>query len=926
MLNKEKLFDSVSQVALTAFAVTALGALTPAFAAQTAATTANTTEVEEVVVTGSRVVRDGYEAPTPVTVVGLEAIEQNAPAVLADALTKLPQFAGTISAATAPFSSRTAGTAILNLRNLGTKRTLVLVDGQRYAPGNTDGSVDVNTVPSALIQRIDIVTGGASAAWGSDAVAGVVNFVLDSNFTGLKGQVQGGVSEHGDNGQFGTTLSYGMPVGDRGHIILSAEYFTSPGIRTIQDRDWSKDPRQNTLFTNPTYTATNGQPRFMLIPYVYQTDIAYNGLIYSGPLKGTTFTDDGRPTPYQYGRLVSGTFQAFDRPTENYFSGREEPLVNALTRGSFFFRGSYELTDSLTARFTALYNETTVSDHFNAINYLSAPRATNMVIQRDNAFLDATTRARMVTANVTNFVLAKGFRELPAQRVFNRNDVSSFTPSLEGKFENGWTWSAYFTHSNNQYKLELRDTVNYPRVTLATDAVFNSAGSIVCRSTLTNPTNGCIPIDPFGTGGVSQAAFNWMSGVSYQKGDMSRNAAGAQMHGDMFSTWAGPISFAVGGEWRVDEANFTSDLSSQNNEWLSGNYKPIAGKFSVWEGFGEVVVPLAKDETWAKALDLNAAARFTDYNLAGSVATWKIGATYAPIDDIHFRVTRSRDIRAPNINELFTGAEQTIATVRDPFDPVSPNASKTILQFAGGNTKLTPEKADTTSFGVVLQPTFLPGFSASIDYYNIDVKDTIGQLTLQDEVDRCVAGNQALCALFTRTANGSLATITRPFLNLAFATNRGIDFDARYTTPLFGGDISVQFLATYLAENSTSDGTKKIDRAGDAGVGYTPHWRGDLIFTYSLEPATVFTTLHYVGAGNYDNTLKEGTDLVGNHIPSRLYVNIGGTWKIETSSVNYEVYLNMDNVADVTPPFPMLLNPNYDRIGRMFRGGLRFKY
>ena len=925
MPKKDKLYVSVSQVALMAFTVAAFGAVPQAFAAQTAAGAAP--EIEEVVVTGSRVVRDGYEAPTPVTVVGAETLERSAPAVLADALTKLPQFSGSTSTQTASIGSRGAGQAILNLRNLGAKRTLVLVDGQRVAPGNIDGSVDINTVPSGLVQRVDIVTGGASAAWGSDAVAGVVNFVLDSNFTGLKGQIQGGVSEYGDNGQFGTTLSYGTAIGDRGHIIMSAEYFTTPGISTIQARDWSKDPRPNPLVTNPTYTATNGQPRFYLLPYVYQTDIVYNGLIYSGPLKGTTFTNDGAPTPYQYGRILSGTFQAFDRPTENYFSGREQGLVNKLSRGSFFFRGSYDLTDSITARFTANYNEAVISDSFVAINYTSAPRATNMVIQRDNAFLDAATRARMVTANVKNFVLAKGFREMPAQLVNNRSDIVNFAPSLEGKFDNGWTWSAYFSHSNNRFNLQLKDVINYPKLAQSVDAVLNSAGSVVCRSTLTNPTNGCIPTDPFGTGGMSMAAFNWMSGTSYQKGDLTRDASGVQMHGDMFSTWAGPISFAVGGEYRKEKADFNSDLSSQNNEWLTGNYKPIKGTFSVWEGFGEVVVPLAKDEAWAKSLDLNAAARFTDYNLAGSVVTYKVGATYAPVDDIHFRATRSRDIRAPNINELFTGAEQTIATVRDPFDPVAPNASKTILQYAGGNTSLTPEKADTTSVGVVFQPSFLPGFSASIDYYNIDVKDTIGQLTLQDEVDRCVAGNQALCALFTRAPNGALTTITRPFLNVAFASNRGIDFDARYTTPLFNGDFGIQFLASYLAENSTSDATSKIDRAGDAlQAGGAPHWRADLTFTYKLDPASVFANLRYVGSGKYDNTLVEGVDLVGNFIPSRVYLNVGGTWNIDTETAHYEVYLNMDNVADVTPPFPALGSANYDRIGRMFRAGLRFKY
>lgn len=914
---------STSRVALMAVAATAIAGIpSAAVFAQTAAS-AGGADIAEIVVTASRVVRDGYEAPTPVTVVGEEQISQSAPAVLADALTKLPQFSGSQSTQTASFGSRGAGQAILDLRRLGAKRTLVLVDGMRVAPGNMDGSVDINTIPSGLVERIDIVTGGASAAWGSDAVAGVVNFVLDSDFTGVKGQIQGGVSEYGDNRQFGATLNYGTAIGDRGHIILSGEYFTSPGIPTIQARKWSKDPRVNALFTNPNFTATNGQPRYMILPYVYQTDIVYNGLIYSGPLKGTTFTDNGTPTPYQYGHLLQGTFQAFNRPTENYFSGREQGLVNALSRGSFFTRGSYDFTDSVTARLTASWSEAVVSDSFVAINYTSAPRAFNTVIQRDNAFLDANTRARMVSANVTSFVLAKGYREMPAQLVNNMSDILYVAPSIEGRFDNGWTWDAYYSRANNRFKLQLKDVINYPKLALATDSVLNAAGNVVCRSSLTSPGNGCIPINPFGTGGMSLDAFNWMSGTSYQKGTMTRNAAGASLRGDLFSTWAGPISFAVGAEWRSDEADFTSDTQSQNNEWLTGNYKPIAGKFNVKEGFGELVVPLAVDESWAKALDLNGAIRVTDYNLSGTVVTWKIGATYTPVDDIRFRATRSRDIRAPNINELFTGAEQTIATVRDPFDG---NVSKTILQFAGGNTALSPEIADTLSLGVVFQPAFLPGFSASVDYFNIDVKDTIGTLTLQEQVDRCAAGNQELCALLTRTPTGAITHILRPFLNLAFATNRGVDFDARYTTPLFDGDLSVQLLATYLDESSTSDGVTTIDRAGDAGIGFTPRWKGDLTLTYRLNPATVFANIRYVGAGKYDNTLREGADLVGNHLPSRAYLNIGAAWEIEAQSVNTELYLNMDNVFGITPPFPMLSSPNYDRIGRMFKGGVRFRY
>ena len=271
--------------------------------AQNAAPAAEDNSAVEVVVTATRVKRDGYQAPTPTSVIGEEELNAKAPANIADFVNELPSLAGSITPTTATQSigPGTAGINALNLRNLGANRTLVLLDGQRVGASTLTGWVDVNQFPNALIKRVDVVTGGASADWGSDAVAGVVNFVLDKDFTGVKGEAQGGVTTYGDNGEYKLSATAGTGFADkRGHVLLSYEEAHSDGVQGVP-RSWYNGSK---LFFNPNYTATNGQPQLIASAGVGFATATPGGIITTGPLKGTYFGPGGTPLQFNYGSII----------------------------------------------------------------------------------------------------------------------------------------------------------------------------------------------------------------------------------------------------------------------------------------------------------------------------------------------------------------------------------------------------------------------------------------------------------------------------------------------------------------------------------------------------------------------------------------------------------------------------------------------
>ena len=484
-----------------------------------------------------------------------------------------------------------------------------------------------------------------------------------------------------------------------------------------------------------------------------------------------------------------------------------------------------------------------------------------------------------------------------------------------------------------------------------------TTGAIVCRTTLTNPTNGCVPYNIFGTGMVSDAARNYVLGTTFGRTRLTENVFAANLRGDPFSTWAGPVSIATGIEHRREAVSGSNDplTTATVRPYFAGNFFASFGAYDVTEGYFEAVVPLAKNLAFAKSLDLNGAVRATDYSTSGYVTTWKLGVTYQPVDDITFRVTRSRDIRAPNLGELFQSGQTSTTSLVDPFRN---NTSSTVSQVTSGNLGLTPEKADTFGAGVVLTPRFLPGFAASFDYYSIKIRDAISTLNAASVLSLCQQGNTVYCAQITRlpagnptvnglTAIGSIAVFP---VNVARQISRGMDFEASYRRPFADGTISLRGLATRFLKNYTNDGvTLPTETVGTNGTNGTlrnslPKWRYLASIGYDRDPVAISFTARGFSAGVLNTSYIECTTgcpvstpahmtVNNNQVPGATYFDGNFTLKL---AHGIETFLAVDNIANKDPAqvafgtaigaAPLSVNPLlYDVLGRTFRAGVRFK-
>jgi outer membrane receptor protein involved in Fe transport len=905
------------------------------------ATSQSSEPASDIVVTGTRVVRDGYEAPTPTTVLGSADIAARAPTHIADYLNQLPSLAGSTTPRTsiAALSTGAAGLNALNLRNLGVNRTLVLLDGQRVGASSLDGLVDINQFPTALVKRIDVVTGGASAGWGSDAVAGVVNFVLDKEFTGLKAEVQGGVTTYGDDKAYKVALTAGTSfLDDRAHFVISAEAAYNAGTDGLGSRKWY---RATKFFNNPAYTATNGQPRLIVRPNAGFATATPGGIITSGPLSGIHFGEGGVPLQFNYGSIVSGMYMVGgDARYADW--GDTGDLNPELGRQSVYARTSFD-----------------VSDHFELFAQLTYARATshvafgsqynygNITIRGDNAFIPATVAARVAALGITSFSLGSLNADL-GPITFNSNR-HSWRPVIGAKgdfnaFGTNWTWDAYAQRSVSRSYSEVNTTIT-PNYNAAIDSVRNANGQIVCRSTLTDPTNGCVPYNIFGTGVNNQAALNYVKGTAWLRSTIKQDVAAANLQGNPFSTWAGPVSVAVGFEHRRESVTGSNDPLSPARSYWAGNYNASRGSYHVTEGYLETVVPLAKDTSFAESLDLNGAIRATDYSTSGYVTTWKLGLTYSPIKDITIRATRSRDIRAPNMAELFQANQTATSTIMDPFNG---NASVTAFQVTSGNLNLQPEKADSYGAGVVVQPQFLPGFAASVDYYSIDIKDALSNITAQVLVNQCFTGNTAFCGSITRNAAGAITTVNVRPVNLAKQIARGLDFEASYRRPIGEGNLTLRFLATRYIKNYFNNGinaptdTVGTNYARGSAAGSLPKFSYNASVGWDQGKLGLLLTARGFSSGVYDTSYIECTancptsttqnmTIDDNHLPGAIYFDANINYKFME---RVEAFLSVDNVLNKDPGTvgwnsggsPLDTNQTlYDTLGRRFRVGIRFK-
>lgn len=964
-----------------------------------------TGEGDDIVVTGSRVVRDGFQAPTPVQVLSEEDIENSSPTNnIADFVNQLPALAASIrpSNSRLELSNGQAGINALNLRSLGTVRTLVLVNGRRSVGSTANGVVDVNTIPQALVQRVEVVTGGASAAYGSDAVAGVTNFVLNNEYEGLKLETDTGITERGDGFNYSAALTGGFSFAEgRARLVVAGEIARTDGIFSIDpgERGWN-----HTGFVriqNPAWPANASAPRFLFRTQVGQANSAPGGLItasngtVNNTLCGTYFGPGGSVNRYRYGALVQPTTvcQPSTPATTNSPSlnqggdwrlndtGRRIGLNPEEDRWGVFGRFSFDVTDGVTLFAEGSFNRQETL--FNAGPNLMTGLTINTTNCGTGATAPTTCNAYAyralgpaALAGITSVTLATSGADLPFRGSNNERKVQRYVIGLEGEFEafgRGARWDLYGQYGRADLREQLINIQQTVRRNNAINAVFAPAGnpgglpvgSIQCainvNASTTDDDPACRPLNLFGLGVSDPAAIDYILGDPYRDQVLEQTVVGANFSFTPFATWAGDVSVAVGGEYRKEEIDgfvpaefqpIQNANGSTTQVWSVGNFRPSVGSYEVKEAYLETVVPLGL------GLQFNGAIRGTDYSTSGFVTTWKLGATWQPIDDILIRANASRDIRAPNLNELFQAGTANTSTVNNsPFYPNAGPGPGTYVQnlpYLGiitGNRNLRPEKADSWSVGAVLTPRFLPGFSVSTDYWRVKVNDAIDSLSADDIVFRCFEGLADFCAAIAQDpANPSRVIISRQPVNFSSILLRGLDFEAAYRAPLGSGNFTIRGLATRYIENTVDTGVPgfvPLNSVGTLGVGtgtqsITPKWIYRVSAAYDTEDFTLTAVGRGVSDGRYDATGIECQSACpvstaqfptyeDNRIPGAMYVDANVTFKFDAfGGKNGEFFVNVTNLLDrdpiLLPETGLAANSTYsDLLGRSYRVGVRLK-
>jgi iron complex outermembrane receptor protein len=966
---RTRLLGTVSVSTLGLLAVIASGT---AASAQTAAPVA--TNVDEVVVTATRVGREGYTAPTPMTSIGRDALENQAAVVLSDVLYQLP------SVRPAPNSASTSQASgnYLNLRGFGATRTLTLVDGRRFIPSNGaessgGSSVDLNLIPEALVERIDVVTGGASAAWGSDAVGGVVNLVLRRSLQGVRAQVQYGQSDYGDANTVSANLAAGTSyAGGRGQAMIAFEYSHQYNMPTYGDRDYS-GARCAMLPGTVGGVAYQAVKTCGVVLNGYTNGgviVAANGapLAANSPLYGRQFIGSTSSSPFDYGQVQTTALSlGGSGGWKNDYVKPQAPLL----RKSVYARTLYELTDNITASLDGSYGE---SGTKTTLFVNSIPSSTDPIItiSSANPYIPADIRAIMTANGLTSFALSRLAPELGFATTDSNNRVARLAGGLEGKLGGTWKWDAYATYAHDWYTTRYSNNLIVSNLSAALDVITNPAtGRPDCRINVQGPAApgtaaygaqaGCVPANPFGVGSLASVASYVEGTPLVQKSDYGQIAAGGTIRGEPFSVWAGPVSTAFGfdyrKEWVKQHVSSISDFVNPpvfaSGGFQQSNPKSFSGEYKIAEGFGEIVVPLLADKPFAKSLDLNGAARVTNYSTSGTVATWKFGATWEPVDGILFRAAHSRDIRAAGLFESY-GANTTYGTVTTRGAGGVATGTAQVVSPGLNNTNLSPEKALTTTAGVTVRNMLVDRLSMSLDFYRIDLRDTIGKLGAQGIIDKCFAGGTAAgqtadpasCALISNNQT----VVVDPYQNLGTIFSDGLEFDASYSLPAdtffsgASGDFSARFLADYVRHRKVSTtGLNPAETAGDeAGV---PHWRWNATLAYRNPTWGAALTGRYIGKMTRYNLAPDlrFDDPVVNGV---FYLDANVKYTLwHEGARNVEMFVNVKNLLNKDPPFVPSTGANahvagtgkslalgytnlafYDFIGRAYTVGMRLAF
>ncbi|WP_312127598.1 TonB-dependent receptor domain-containing protein [Brevundimonas sp.] len=929
--------------------------LAPAALAQDATGQEEVAAVSEIVVTGSRIRRPNIEAATPVNVVDSREIEALGTTNLADAMARQPQAGLGSSASSTTNSIAGQGMATVNLRNLGAGRTLVLVNGRRHVPGSAGSSaVDINSISKTAIARVDTVTGGSSAVYGADAVAGVVNFITKQDFDGITFQSQYG-SADGTNTYFGS-VAMGRNFNEgRTNVMGALTYDKSEGLLRHQ-RDYALSSLAE--IPNPLKkSADDGLPSFIVARDVY-TNTQNNFFtpvivtrLGDTPAFSLTFTPDGQLTTFNRGQIVydgQGRAQAVSiggdgfRITDDMLRTPVERYgADIQLRHRFDASNSFINDVSLFAEGKFFHMEASSQARNGTFADTTAGRATGNAyrIYTDNAFLPASLQPHLAGAPVEAttgrqyFDISRIDTDFGIRTTNSKNDTVRFVTGVDGSFTNGWRFEAYVNYGETQSKF-----INFDRLQAefydSIDAVSLN-GQIVCRSELAR-ANGCQPLNLFGAGVASREALDYSYIYTVREDVMKQWNAVASVDGELFtypSLFSGtalPVSFAAGVEWRKEYSRMVPDERSQKGLIFQNTQARTEGEYQSREIFAEVSVPLLADVPFAQYVNLNAAYRYQDYSTTGGDGSFGLGLEWAVDRNIRFRGNYAKAVRAPNISELFNGGSEGYALFDDPCDAtrlnggnyaanrrancaalgLDPNFTQsggTKPSVSKGNEDLSPEEGETLTLGVVLTPSFVPGLAITVDHYQIDISDVIASFGARTIINNCVDSptlNNPFCANVFRSADGNISRVINQVMNVAEYTNSGWDVTASYRTSLADlglpdyGSLSFNVAAGFLDELTydpvPGDASVRDEQAGETP---NPKRRVNTRITWDHGRLSLSYANRYLSSVLRSNQDKPGTYEVWK-APSWATHDI----RVEYDLDRYKLFAGINNFTDEIPP------------------------
>ena len=773
----------------------------------------------EIVVTGSRIRRPNLDSPVPVTTISGEEFFKTGTTSVGDVLNELPALTSTFSQSNSTRFLGTSGLSLLDLRGLGTQRTLVLVNGRRHVAGdilNEAVSPDVNTIPTDLIERVDVVTGGDSAVYGSDAVAGVVNFVLKDHYDGIQVRGQSGISQYGDApSSFASLLAGKNFAGGRGNIAVNLEY-AHQGAFYADDRDRY---RISSGFVTVDNVNNNGKPNRVFYHDIRSATYSNGGLFLGNNCGGYycsySFQPDGSLTQVTGQRVGIKPFGSFIGGSgDNFRDGTQLGLLPNQDRYSANLIGHFEISPAVVPFVEAKYVRTDVLGSASGPFFFNggvtgSPRE---VFYTDNPYLSSQARTFLnnyygaAPGDHQPFYFDENATSLTNRQERVRRDTYRIVAGVRGDLGSGWSYETSINYGQFDEKNEILGNVNLQRFLLAIDAVdegqFKTGtanGHIVCRATvdpsarialegaanptfaaaqLANDVAACQPANFFGVGNISDAARNYLLQNSVAKGRITQFVANAFLSGDtrnFFNLPGGPVGVAIGAEYRRETASYSQDDFTKAGLTFYNAIPDLnAPSFEVKEIFGELRLPILKDVPFFHELTLSGAARYASYKgNAGSVWAYNGNLEWSPVRDIRFRANYSRAVRAPTLVDLYTAFGQNYELITDPCSTRATNCAAagvpagfnytykgSLGYLSGGNVDLKVETSDSYTVGTVITPRWVPGLSLTVDWFDINVNNAIATLDAQSVIDACYdqsSINNQFCGLFQRY-NGAPGT------------------------------------------------------------------------------------------------------------------------------------------------------------------------